>query len=135
MGDWLPASKLGVLGSWAAEVGQAPPPGAVVVSNESDGVASGPDEGAVQGVRDVVVVCVPHTAGVRSGALAPSKKRSLKSSKGTWGLPGTVVVNCPVAGSRLTLPASFATTPVWASFTAIYSAISEPKGFSPCLAR
>src|SRR6476620_1290279 len=119
MGDSEPASKLGLLGSWAAEVGQVPPDGDCVVWKESDGVASGPEAGAVQGVRDVVVVWVPQTAGVRSGALAPSKKRSLKSSKGTWGLPGTVVVSCPVVGSKLTLPASFATAPVWGSFTAM----------------
>ena len=97
--------------------GRLPPDGDWVVWKESEGVASGPEAGAVHGVSDVVVVWVPHTAGVRSGALAPSKKSSSKSSKGSWGLPETVVLSWPVAGSRLTLPASFTTTPVCGSLT------------------
>src|SRR4051812_33819336 len=115
MGDSEPASKRGLLGRWAALVGQAPPEGDLVVSKESDGVASGPEAGALQGVNEVLVVWTPQTAGVRNGALAPSKKRSLKSSKESWGLPSTVVLSWQVAGSRLTLPASFTTTPLCGS--------------------
>jgi hypothetical protein len=111
--------KRGLLGSAAAVVGQAPPEGDCVVSNESDGVASGPKAGAVHGVIAVVVVWVPHTAGVRKGARAPSKKSSLKSSKGSWGLPETIVLSWPVTGSKLTLPASFTTTPDCGSSTAM----------------
>src|SRR5689334_4347873 len=116
-GASVPASKEGALGRAEALVEQEPWPAAgVVVSKESVGKAELPS-GALQGVKEAVVVCSPQVEGVLSGALAPSKKSSLKSSKGSWGLCWTVVLSCPVLGSGLTLPASFTTTPVWGSET------------------
>lgn len=115
----MPAAKPGASGSCAAVVGQEPCPAAgVVVWKESVGVASAPS-GEVQGVSVAVVVWVPQVGGVRSGARAPSKKCSLKSSKGSCGLWLTTVVSLPVCGSSLTSPASFTTTPVCGSETVI----------------
>ena len=47
---------------------------------------------------------MPQVGGVRSGAAAPPKKSSLKSSKGSWGFSSKVVVSRPVCGSGSTLP-------------------------------
>src|SRR4029077_21034927 len=119
------ASKRGLLGSCAALVGQGPPEGDWVVWKESDGVASGPEAGAVQGARDVLVVELgvwadsPQVCGVRSGARGPSKRSTFKSSKGSWGFCSKTLVIWPVTGSVMTLPGSLITTPVSGSLTAM----------------
>jgi hypothetical protein len=53
-GETVPASKVGLLGSWLASPAQLPF-GPRSIAQESEGVAGGPESGADQGVSEEVV--------------------------------------------------------------------------------
>lgn len=58
--------------------------------------------GRAQGASSLRLEWAPQSGGVTSGARSPPLKRTLSSSKGSWGFSAKVVVSCPV-GDRLDL--------------------------------
>ena len=107
-GVWAPAWALVVP---AVKVGEKPVAQAETMLNVSPGAAGGPDSGADQGVREVVVENAPQPSGVASGARGPPNRWSFRSEKGSCGVSANVVVSCPVVGSASTCPASLISTP------------------------
>jgi len=79
-----------------------------------DGDADAPPD---HGVISVLVVYEPHTGGLISAPRGPPEKLSFKLLNGTAGLFRNVVTSCPVAGSGLTSPANFTSTPDTGSLT------------------
>ena len=76
---------------------------AVVDRRAAVRASTSPGEGcsgswADQGVKRAVVVKVPQPGGVISGVRPPSRKCSLKESKGSWGIPSKVRDSRPVRG-------------------------------------
>src|SRR5437764_9779311 len=105
-----PACRLGVSGSGGA---QEAPPGPVLISKLVDGLADATP--SAHGVNSEVVAYVPHLPGVLTEARPSSKKCSLRSSKGSWGVFANVDVSWPVIGSGVTLPASLTRIPSFSS--------------------
>jgi hypothetical protein len=99
-----------LLGIWDSSVTQGRPLAPLLTVKESVVLTAGvPD----QGVCTLVVVKVPQVEGVRSAALGPPKRLTLKSSTGSSGFSVKAAVSCPVWGSASVRPASLATMPSW----------------------
>ncbi len=104
-----------------------------IVNGRTNGLTGEP--GCAQEANDALAAYWPHVAGVASAARSPLKKWSFMSSNGSCGFSSKVAVSWPVAGSAVTFPASFSTTPLCGSSMTMYSASSELNGFASWLAR
>ena len=78
---------------------------------DENGVAGGPDSGALHGVRALVVVASPQVCAFASGASGPPVSLSFSSLNGSCGFSWNVVVSCPVLGFASTFPWSLTITP------------------------
>ncbi len=85
------------------------------IAKLEEGVASGPDSGADQGIKSDVVVNVPHACGVASSPRSPPKNLSFSSLNGSCGFSLNTPVICPVSGFVLSSPGIFTSVPVFGS--------------------
>jgi hypothetical protein len=106
----LPAIRPGLKGGRPPE-GQAPPSGPLSIWKEPVVSIASASLEAENGVNLAVVLYSPQAGGVASGALAPSRKCSLKELYGIGGRLSKVVVIWPFDWLKSTLPACLTSTP------------------------
>src|ERR1700689_1744477 len=74
-----------------------PSPAQPDTTNELDGIALGPDSGALHGSNTLVVLAVPHDCGFASDARGPPDKVTRSSSTGCWAIFANRARNWPTA--------------------------------------
>ena len=109
---WPPALAFWFWVLWLSENGgvdgQAPPLPSLSTVKLLDGVFA---PVPLKGVREVVVMAVPHTSGLATGASAPSFKCRVTLVNGCSGFSENTAVSWPVASLGMTSPLRRTDTP------------------------